>query len=159
MKWAGPFGIAAQLGGTVFVKRAKHDKAMLALNKALKKAKYTDTSLLIYPEGTRHLATSDGEYMLPFKKGAFHMAIDAGLPILPIVISEYDFIDRKQKTFGNSGDREVTLTILTPIETSGRTKADIDHLIEDTRNRMINVFKHKKEQRILKQQNKHYKTE
>lgn len=39
--------------------------------------------------------------MLPFKKGAFHVALNSGLPILPVVISEYDFLDHKKKLFEN----------------------------------------------------------
>jgi hypothetical protein len=38
--------------------------------------------------------------MMPFKKGAFHVAVDSGLPILPVVMSEYDFLDHKKKRFG-----------------------------------------------------------
>ena len=37
---------------------------------------------------------------MPFKKGAFHVAVDSGLPILPVVMSEYDFLDHKKKRFG-----------------------------------------------------------
>lgn len=159
LKYAGPFGLAAILGGTVFVKRSKHEKAMAALNEAVKKAKDTGTSLAIFPEGTRHLASSDGECMLPFKKGAFHMAIDGGLPILPIVISEYDFINRKEKTFGCAGNRKVTLTIMDPIETSELTKDDVNDLVESTRSEMIKIFKSQKEQKLVKEQNQHIKSE
>ena len=53
----------------MFVQRSKKENATAALNKALKKAKDSETSLLIFPEGTRHLASSDGECMLPFKNG------------------------------------------------------------------------------------------
>ena len=130
------------------MKRSKHEKAMSALNEALKKAKDTDTTLLIFPEGTRHLASSDGECMLPFKKGGFHMAVDAGLPILPIVISEYDFINRKKKTFGDAGNRDVTLTVLDPIETIELTKNDIYRIVESTRSEMINIFNAKKNKRL-----------
>ena len=159
LKWMGTFGMAAQLGGTVFVQRSKKENATAALNKALKKAKDTETSLLIFPEGTRHLASSDGECMLPFKKGAFHMAIDAGLPILPVVISEYYFIDRKKKRFGSSGERSVTLTILDPIETSELQKSDIDNLVKDTRNKMIETFKQKNDNRTENEPNEHLKSE
>ena len=38
--------------------------------------------------------------MLPFKKGAFHVAMDSGLPILPVVLSEYSFMDHKKRIFG-----------------------------------------------------------
>ena len=159
MKWAGPFGIAAQLGGTVFVQRSKAEKAKLALNKALKDAKDTKTSLHIFPEGTRHLASLDGVHMLPFKKGAFHMAIDTGFPILPVVISEYNFIDQRHKTFGSSGNQDVTITVLNPIETNEMSKDDIDILIEGTRNKMVEVFKDKKAQKIASEENKHIKSE
>ena len=148
LKWAGTFGLGAQLSGVVFVQRSKQKNATAALNKALKKAKDTKTSLWIFPEGTRHLASSDGECMLPFKKGAFHMAIDAGLPILPIVISKYDFIDSKRKRFGSSGDRNVTITVLPAIETNELEKSDIDDIISDTRNKMIAVFKDQKDKTV-----------
>ena len=133
----------------MFVKRSKHGKAVVALNKAVKKSKDTGTSIAIFPEGTRHLVASDGgDVMLPFKKGAFHMAMDAGIPILPVVVSEYDFIDTKHKKFG--GDQEVYITILKPIETSGITKTDIDQLVDDTRSKMIDTFKEAKEQKHLR---------
>ena len=153
LKWLGPFGLALQLSGTIFVKRAQHDKALAALNSAVKKAKDTNTSIHIFPEGTRRSADSEDKYMLPFKKGAFHMAVDAGLPILPVIISEYDFIDSKRKRFGYCIDPEVNMTVLKAVETTGLTKADIDQLTEDTRNKMIDVFKRDKEERNLRRTN------
>ena len=78
------------------------------------------------------------------------MAIDAGLPILPVVISEYDFIDRRKKRFGCSGERNVKITVLVPIETSELDKSDIDNLIKDTRNKMIDTFKEKKDKLVAK---------
>ena len=142
-------GLAMKLSGTVFVKRAQHEKAIASLNSAVKKAKDTGTSIFIFPEGTRHLAAADGKGMLPFKKGAFHMAIDAGLPILPVVISEYDFLDRKKKRFGHSAyPSEVCLTIMKPIDTTGMLKENINELIETTRNEMIEVFQKDKEERL-----------
>lgn len=41
----------------------------------------------MFPEGTRHSAQETG--MLPFKKGAFHLAIQAGVPIIPVVCQNY----------------------------------------------------------------------
>ena len=32
------------------------------------------------------------KYMVSFEKGAFHVALDIGVPILPVVVSEYDFL-------------------------------------------------------------------
>ena len=75
------------------------------------RARKEGKKLIIFPEGTRNGAK--GLSMLPFKKGrhrrqsvlrtqiycsiagAFHIAIDGELPILPVVISEYDFLDSR----------------------------------------------------------------
>ena len=55
-----------------------------------------DTKVLVFPEGTRS-HDREKRTMLPFKKGAFAAAVAAKLPILPIVISHYDFLDTKRK--------------------------------------------------------------
>lgn len=47
----------------------------------------------VFPEGTRNNTGS----VLPFKKGAFHVAISAQIPILPVVFSSYYFLDNKAK--------------------------------------------------------------
>ena len=87
------------------------------------------------------------------------MAIDTGFPILPVVISEYNFIDQRHKTFGSSGNQDVTITVLNPIETNEMSKDDIDILIEDTRNKMVEVFKDKKAQKNASEENYHIKSE
>lgn len=51
--------------------------------------------LWVFPEGTRH-NTGD---IHPFKKGAFHLAITSQLPILPVVYSQYYFLDEKNRRF------------------------------------------------------------
>ena len=67
--------------GTVFVERGKLDSAIRAakdLNRALDEGKV----VCVFPEGTR---SSDGT-LLPFKKGAFRLALDAGVPVVPFGI-------------------------------------------------------------------------
>ncbi|GCB83188.1 hypothetical protein scyTo_0023912, partial [Scyliorhinus torazame] len=52
--------------------------------------------LWVFPEGTRN---HDGN-MLPFKRGAFHLAVQAQVPIIPVVFSSYnDFYNRAEKRF------------------------------------------------------------
>lgn len=53
------------------------------------------TKLWVFPEGTRHNTNE----IHPFKKGAFHLAIDNQLPILPVVFSQYYFLDEKNRRF------------------------------------------------------------
>ena len=53
--------------------------------------------MFIFPEGTRNRG---GRMLLPFKKGAFHLAIQTQVPIIPVVISCYNsFLDHKNKVF------------------------------------------------------------
>jgi hypothetical protein len=55
------------------------------------------TKLWMFPEGTRNSSRTS---LLPFKKGAFRVAITCQAPILPVVYSPYYFIDDKKKCFG-----------------------------------------------------------
>lgn len=65
-------------------------------------------NLIIFPEGTRH----DGNELLPFKKGAFHISAQADMRILPVVVQKYPFVDHQKKFFGRG---EVAVKILSPI--------------------------------------------
>ena len=62
------------------------------------------------------------------------MAIDAGMDILPIVISEYDFLNTKKKRFECG---EAIIKVLKPISTQEYTKETLDDLVKVTRDRMI----------------------
>jgi len=130
LMWAGPFGLASWLTGTVFIDRSSKSSRD-DMNACGKEAKKMGTKLVVFPEGTRN-----GEKnlsLLPFKKGAFHVALDGELPILPVVISEYDFLDYKQKRFEPG---EVTIRVLPRIETAGHSKDTLDTLIAETRDAM-----------------------
>jgi len=106
------------------------------MNRVGKEAKEAGTKLIIFPEGTRN--GSKGLSMLPFKKGAFHVALDGKLPILPVVISEYDFLDTSRMSFlrGN-----VTVKVLPRIDTSNYTKENMNTLITHTRDLMLEELK------------------
>lgn len=61
----------------------------------------------MFPEGTRH----GGETLLPFKKGAFHLAIASQTPIQPVVVSRYYFLDTHPRRF-SSGESTRPASIL-----------------------------------------------
>jgi 1-acyl-sn-glycerol-3-phosphate acyltransferase len=67
--------------GHIFIDRGNRGEALGALE-TFKATMEPGTSVMFFPEGTR----SDGKTLLPFKKGAFLMAKDLDLPILPITI-------------------------------------------------------------------------
>jgi len=125
----GSFGITAFLCGTVFVDRSNPQQAARKLNSASKTLKEEKTKLWIFPEGTRNGDKS--VEMLPFKKGAFHVAVNSNLPIMPIVIARHNFLDSTEKFF-DSGTGYIT--VLPLIWPRGRS---VEDLKEVTRNVMI----------------------
>lgn len=64
----------------------------------------------MFPEGTRH----GGSDLLPFKKGAFHVAIASQTAILPVVVSRYHFLDSERHVFdkGNLFRINFVITLL-----------------------------------------------
>jgi len=78
-----PFiGQGAWLLGLLFIKRGNSDKARATIAKAAQRIREGEMKVLISPEGTR---SKDGT-LAPFKTGAFHLAMQAGVPIIPIVV-------------------------------------------------------------------------
>ena len=74
-------GIACERLGHIYVDRSNREAALSSIEEA--KGRIVDgTSVLFFPEGTR----SREKRMRPFKKGAFRMALDLQLPILPVTI-------------------------------------------------------------------------
>ena len=85
-----PFlGAFMALSGTVFVDRSAAGRAAAreAFADAARTMRRERQSVFIFPEGTRSNACEPT--LLPFKKGAFHLAIEAGAPIVPIVSACY----------------------------------------------------------------------
>jgi 1-acyl-sn-glycerol-3-phosphate acyltransferase len=86
--------------------------------------------VMIFPEGTR---SPDGN-LLPFKDGAFQLAIEAGVPILPVVIAgTRNCRPKGSKWFGKA---RAHARVLAPISTEGLTLSDVAMLRERTRDTM-----------------------
>ena len=78
------------LSKTVFIDRANRTTARAAFDDSATHMRREKQSVFIFPEGTRSYATKPD--LLPFKKGAFHLAIQAQVPIVPIVVANYAHI-------------------------------------------------------------------
>lgn len=87
------FGPFMMLSGAIFINRGNNEEAIHSLKTATDLMKRLKISVWIFPEGTRHLGPEAD--LLPFKKGGFHMAVQAGLPIIPVVAENYWHIYRK----------------------------------------------------------------
>ncbi|XP_016424484.1 1-acyl-sn-glycerol-3-phosphate acyltransferase alpha-like [Sinocyclocheilus rhinocerous] len=132
--WAGTVGMICWLGGIVFINRQKTSDAKIVMSDAAKTMLADKIRLWVFPEGTRN----QNGGLLPFKKGAFHLAIQAQVPIIPIVFSSYsNFYLRKEKEF-KSGT--ITLKILPKIETKGLTADDVTPLSEQSFSVMRSAF-------------------
>lgn len=112
------------LSGTVFVDRANRESAIAAFDVAVKEMKEKQVgsflltfvrllilittiqqSVFVFPEGTRsYFSKAD---LLPFKRGAFHLAIQAGVPIVPIVVGNYSHVLHLQAMSFESGTIEI----------------------------------------------------
>ncbi|XP_071564523.1 1-acyl-sn-glycerol-3-phosphate acyltransferase alpha-like isoform X1 [Temnothorax nylanderi] len=131
--YLGPFGLAAWLWGTVFIDRKNAGESCQIINATAESIRLAKRRLLLFPEGHRH----SGNSLLPFKKGAFHVAIESQTPIQPVVVSKYYFLDGKLKRF-NSGSSYIT--VLPPIPTAGLTKDDLPKLMEQAYEVMNKTF-------------------
>jgi 1-acyl-sn-glycerol-3-phosphate acyltransferase len=120
------FGWALAGTGAISLDRSNREKSVRSL-KAAKKKLEGGWSVLIYPEGTR----SSDPNLQPFKKGAFMMAVQTGVPILPVTCNgAYRVLPRKTITFIPG---HITVTIGDPIQTQGLTEQDVPELMERTR--------------------------
>jgi putative phosphoserine phosphatase/1-acylglycerol-3-phosphate O-acyltransferase len=89
------------------------------------------TSVVIMPEGTR----SPTPNVLPFKKGAFHLAMQAGVPIVPIVVRNAGELMWRSSKLLHSGTLQIA--VLAPIPTDGWTPESIDGHSRDLRDRYL----------------------
>lgn len=121
--------------GAILIDRQNREKAFSELDKAVCIMKEEKISIGILPEGTRNLSGTD---LLPFKKGAFHMAIQAGAPIVPIVFSNFKSLISFENKLLKSGT--IYMKALPAVSTTGLTSADTDTLIEKVRNQMIEAY-------------------
>lgn len=89
------------LSGSVFIDRKNTSDARQAMSGAAKEIRDRRQSVYMFPEGTR--SYSKDAMLLPFKKGAFHLAVQAGAPIVPVVVANYSHVLYFKKFVFNAG--------------------------------------------------------
>ncbi|XP_041876107.1 1-acyl-sn-glycerol-3-phosphate acyltransferase alpha-like [Corvus kubaryi] len=132
--YLGTVGWACWLSGIIFIDRHRRDAAIEVISHTASTMQRENLRVWVFPEGTRN----PGRSMLPFKRGAFHLAVQAQVPIVPIVISPYwDFFSPKEKRF-TSGT--CTIRILPSVDTQGLSPKDVPELTESVRQAMAEAL-------------------
>jgi putative phosphoserine phosphatase/1-acylglycerol-3-phosphate O-acyltransferase len=121
------------MAGVAFLDRADRAKALEALKPVVQILR-EGTSVVIAPEGTRSLTPALGT----FKKGGFHLAVQAGVPIVPIVIRNAGEIMWRNARTVRSGT--VQVAVLPPIDTTGWDRDEITRQAEALRQRYIDTL-------------------
>jgi len=123
-----PFiGWAFWLAGNVLINRADGRKAKGQLDAGIHAMQKRKVSIAIFPEGSRN---RDQVGFLPFKKGGFLMAIDAQVPVVPVVIESFSHVYDKQARKMQQG--VVRVKVLPAIVTTGLVHKDAQALVSKT---------------------------
>jgi len=126
--WIPLFGQLYWIAGNLLIDRENRSKAHGTINEVVRQIKKKNISVWMFPEGTR----SRGRGLMPFKTGAFHAAIAAGVPIVPICVSN---IDNKIK-LNRWSNGLVIIEVLEPVDTAAYSRDKVRVLTEDCRNIM-----------------------
>lgn len=121
LAWIPFFGQIYYLTGNILIDRDNKSKARNTIAQVVDAIKTRQISVWMFPEGTR----SRGRGLLPFKSGAFKAAIAAGVPIVPICVSNTNNIKLNRWNNGH-----MIVEMLEPIETKGMGKEDTRELME-----------------------------
>ncbi|MCG9598249.1 1-acylglycerol-3-phosphate O-acyltransferase [Vibrio sp. Isolate25] len=120
--WLPFFGQLYWITGNILINRENKSQARDTIKQVAEAIHQRDLSVWVYPEGTR----SKGRGLLPFKTGAFRMAIEAGVPITPMCVSTtHNKIDLNRRNNG-----VVISEMLEPIDVSGYKIEDARKLAE-----------------------------
>jgi len=128
------FAAASRFMHIAFVDRSDSRAAVEALKPATALLRQ-GISMLVAPEGTR----SAGREVGPFKKGAFRMAMEAGVPIVPIVVRNVDDIGARNSRFMRPG--KVDVLVLPPIDVSGWKLDGLGRRIEAVRRLYVDALR------------------
>lgn len=121
-------GQVLEMGGVVLIDRANSQSAIEAISPLVDVMKKEGRSVVLAPEGTRTVSPK----LAPFKKGAFHLAMQAGVPMVPIVIHNAGDVAPKGDFVFRAATVEVE--VLPPVDTSHWKAETVDEHVREVRN-------------------------
>ena len=124
------FGWGLKWGSYIGIDRGKGSDAVRSLEEAVGKIR-NGASVLLYAEGTR---TLDGK-LQPFKRGAFNLAVKAGVPVVPLTVNGSFNILRKHSFVIRPG--KITLVLGRPITINGTSGKEAEMKLMDDVHRAI----------------------
>lgn len=128
LKWIPFFGQLYWLAGNILIDRNNRSKAHGTIGKTIEAITKNKLSIWLFPEGTR----SYGRGLLKFKTGAFHSAVGAEVPLVPVCMST----THGQVKLNRWNNGKVIIEMLEPIETNGVSKDGIRALMAATHETM-----------------------
>ena len=130
LRYVPVFGGVMKDLGNIFIDRSTTEKAYRSIEEAARRIA-GGQSILVYPEGG---ISRDGRIQ-PFKRGAFALAIRAGVPVVPIIMRGTDKVLDIHRAFSRSGTAYCDL--LPPVPTEGLAPEDGQALAERVWRMMI----------------------
>ena len=127
-------GKVLELGGVVMIDRQNAASAIEAMKPLVDAIRKDGESVALAPEGTRTISPR----LAPFKKGAFHLAMQAGVPIIPIVIRNAGDVAPKGDFVFRPATVEVE--VLPPVDTAEWTGRKMNAQVRDVRNMFLRAL-------------------
>ncbi len=127
-------GQVLQYADTVFIDRSSPEEAIASIQALTERMHDEQLSVALAPEGTR----SRGRALGRFKKGAFHIAMQAKVPIVPVVI--HNASDSQPKGYNIARPAEIKVTVLPPVKTGRWTERTMEKNIAKIRADYLEVL-------------------
>jgi len=134
-------GRVMEAAGVVLIDRRNSASAIEAMTPLVDAMRVEGKSVCLSPEGTRAPTIK----LSTFKKGAFHLAMQAGVPIVPIVIQNSGDVQPKGDMLYHPGTVEVE--VLPPVDTSEWSADTIDKHVADVRDMYLRTLEQDAESR------------
>ena len=133
------FGWFFRAAGNILIDRSKSDDAKKLINRVTTTLRQQNLNLVVFPEGTRNRHREQDELMLPFKKGAFFLAVNTKLPLVPVVCSTM-----RGKAVWENFDLAggiLVISVLEPMETKDLAPNQVDAFRNRVRTLMMDELK------------------